>query len=217
MKEYTCVSRPGRMPTKNQSRNKTRRSSSTNDETSPTGEARQTVLPPYQPAMDRWQLWSRRGLLSPYIANLQLARHSSTIDPANGDHHPRPSSVEDASEIPRTRINIFHLFCLLEVWQRVRHDRVFDGARNRCCEVTWMRGDLSQAVSENDFFAPRRVDADDCRVVLVTFDIFAIVVHRPDTKNAGIVRRVRCCGQNARVAPTNNLGGMDQQQGQTGG
>lgn len=60
-----------------------------------------------------------------------------------------------------------------------------------------MRGDFPRAVSKNDFFAPRRVDANNRRIVFVTFDILAVVIHRPDSEYAGVVRRVGCRGQHA--------------------
>jgi len=68
-----------------------------------------------------------------------------------------------------------------------------------------MRGDFARAVSENNFFAQRRVDPNDCGIVFVTFDILAIVIHRPDTKYAGVVRRVRRRSQDTRIAPAHNL------------
>ena len=68
-----------------------------------------------------------------------------------------------------------------------------------------MRGNLPRAMSENDFFAPSGMDANNCRVVLVTFDIFAVFIHRPDMKYA-VVRRIFRRSQNTRIAPAHNLG-----------
>ena len=68
-----------------------------------------------------------------------------------------------------------------------------------------MRGDFARAVSENNFFAQRRVDPNDRGVVFMTFDILAIVIHRPDTKYTGIVRGVRRRSQHTRITPAHNL------------
>ena len=146
--------------------------------------------------MNRRGFWSGRGLLPPHVANLKLARRSSTVDRTDSDHHPRPGSVEDASKIYGTRIDVFNLLRLFEIRQGVCHDGIFDGAGDRRGEVAWMGGDFPRAVSKNDFFAPRGVNANNCCVVLVTFDILAVVIHRPEAKYAGIVRCVGCSGQN---------------------